>query len=179
MRAIQLLRPGWRSLAIHESSPAQRGVSAKLMRECPRYVPTQYPELDLARQHFDDCLFDLVITQDVFEHLLEPDLAIREIMRTLKLGGMHIMTVPIVRKDQPSERRAARDGTHLKDPEYHANPVGEGSLVTVDWGYDIADYLADRSGCPTTIIMIEDRQQGICAEYNEIIITTKGVVPGI
>ena len=179
MRVIQLLYPDWRSLKVHESSPAERGVSAKLKRECPGYVPTQYPELDLERQHFGNEVFDLVITQDVFEHLLEPDLAIREIVRTLKPGGAHIMTVPIVRKGQHSERRAARDRTHLKEPEYHANPVGEGSLVTVDWGYDIADYLTEKSGSPTNIFMIDDRRRGICAEYNDVVVTRKNAPPAI
>ena len=118
---ISRFYPNWRDLAIHESSPGNRGASVKLRRECPRYIETQYdpalglgnihPERgyrseDLEAQTFEDECFDLVITQDVFEHLFDPAQALREIGRTLKPGGAHIFTVPIVNGSKPSVRRA-------------------------------------------------------------------------
>jgi hypothetical protein len=54
-----------------------------------------------------------------------------------------------------------------------------GSLVTVDWGYDIAQYLAAQSGFPTTIFTIDDIEQGIRAEYIEVVVTTKTKLPGL
>lgn len=196
MRVVGMLYPNWRELKIHESSPAARGASRKLKEQCASYVASQYvPPVplgerhpdgficqDLEKQTFEDEAFDLVITQDVFEHLLHPDRAIREIGRTLRPGGAHIMTVPIVNKSRPSRRRASLiDGAivHHVEPEYHGNPVGDGSLVTVDWGYDIGDFLAFHSGMPTTIVYIDDITAGIRAEYIEVVVNRKSSVPNL
>jgi SAM-dependent methyltransferase len=190
---VQSLYPRWRELAIHESSPRRSASSLKLARESVGYIASHYVPgaepgsawngfvvQDLEKQTFADEAFGMVITQDVFEHLFDPGRAIREIVRTLRPGGAHIMTVPIVRKSEPSRCRASLDDgevVHHLEPEWHGNPLGGGSLVTIDWGYDIADYLAVHSGCATSIHSIEDRGRGICAEYIEVVVTRKGAVP--
>ena len=198
MAVLTSFYPDWRSLAVHESSPAGRGVSAKLQAECAGYVPSQFdaaipvgerhPHLhyvsqDLEAQSFPDGCFDLVIAQDVFEHLFRPDLAIREIRRTLRPGGACLMTAPLVRKGQPSRRRASRmDGgvVHHQEPLYHANPVDEtGSLVTIDWGFDIADYLSEHSGMTTTIHYFDDRSRGLQAELLEVVVCRRSQAPSL
>lgn len=190
--------PMWRSMRIHECSPANRGISAKMQRECPLYVGTHYnPSVpfgsigphgyrseDLEAQTFDDGIFDLVVTQDVFEHLLRPDLAIKEIARTLKPGGAHICTVPMVRKHSPSIRRAeliSGKVHHLvAKPEYHGNPIDpSGSLVTVAWGYDLAGYLAHHSQLIVTIVDVDNIDKGIRADLNEVLVCRKLPVPHI
>jgi SAM-dependent methyltransferase len=133
---------------------------------------------NLERQTFDDASFDLVITQDVFEHVFRPDLAIAEIARTLRPGGAHICTVPIILKNAPSKRRASFDDRggiiHHLEPVYHANPISElGSLVTVDWGYDILSYLSQHSGLDTAMVIIDDLDRGIRAEYIDVLIGRK------
>jgi len=190
MMVIDLLYPEWRSLAIHESSPGDRGTTKKLERECANYCSSQYdpsipwgsinPSLghrseNLEAQTFADGSFDLVITQDVFEHIFHPGQAMREIARTLKPGGAHIGTVPIVRKRLPSRRRAqiGADGVvqHLLPAEYHNNPVDAGgSLVTIDWGYDIAGYMTRESGLSTLLFSIDDLTRGVRAEYLEVMV---------
>lgn len=192
MRVLAQIAPDWRDRAIHESSPCT-AASQRLASQAPAYVASQYaegfeagsihPEFgqrveDLERQTFADAQFDIVVTQDVFEHVFAPDLAIAEIARTLKPGGFHICTVPIMNKAGPSVRRARRraDGSveHLAPEVYHGNPVDpRGALVTVDWGYDIADYLDQHSGLNTTIWTIEDMSQGISAEYIEVLVNRK------
>ena len=195
MRTIEILYPNWRDLEIHESSPSARGASLKMRDQCKGYVASQFFEdvppgekrgdffsQDLEKQTFEDESFDLVVTQDVFEHIFRPDLAIQEICRTLRPGGAHIMTVPIVNKEKPSVRRASlADGivTHHAEPEYHGNPVGDGSLVTIDWGFDIADYLTERSGHSTTLFTINDHERGIEAEYIEVVVTRKSPAPAL
>ena len=63
---------------------------------------------DLEQQTFDDESFDLVVAQDVMEHVFHPDRAYREIWRTLKPGGLYIHTTPIYKKNRvTSERRAS------------------------------------------------------------------------
>lgn len=117
------------------------------------------------------------MTQDVFEHLFHPDKAIAEIARTLRPGGAHVMTVPIILKDKPSRPRATiADGeVVMHGPvEYHGNPVdSSGSLVTRDWGYDIADYLFEHSAMPTSIFYIDDMSRGIRAEFIDIVVSRK------
>ncbi len=192
MATIEMLRPAWRDLVIHESSPGPGGASEKLAAGCLTYIashydtsirfgashPTRgYQSEDLEHQTFSDESFDLVVTQDVFEHLFDPLAAAREIMRTLKPGGLHIASVPIVLKDQPSRRRADLIGgsvNHRVTPEYHGNPIDDsGSLVTVDWGYDICAHLTAASGAPHWLISIDDISRGIRADLNEILVGQK------
>jgi SAM-dependent methyltransferase len=195
MCAIAAIQPDWRRLAIHESSPGQGGLSAKLQRECPLYVASQYDRSirfgerhpfghrseDLEAQTFGDASFDLVVTQDVFEHLFRPDEAIREIARTLKPGGAYLMTVPLVGKEQPTTRRASLIGgevVHHLEPQHHGNPIDpNGSLVTIDWGYDIAAILSEASGMPTTIESFDDPRRGLQAEYLDVVVCRKPDAP--
>jgi SAM-dependent methyltransferase len=132
---------------------------------------------DLEAQTFEDESFDLVVTQDVFEHVFHPDKAIKEIARTLSTGGAHICTVPIVKKSMPSSRRASLvDGQviHHVPPEFHGNPVDDaGALVTIDWGYDIAGYLSNASGLVSTLHHIDDLSRGIRAEFIEVMVNAK------
>ena len=192
---LEQVAPGWRSAKIHESSPGDG--SLKFARECADYTPTHYdPHIpfgtlseeggyrseDLEAQTFADETFDLVITQDVFEHIFEPGRAIAEIARTLKPGGMHICTVPLVRNAQRSARRAKRspDGEvmHLAPPEYHYNPIDpDGALVTIDWGFDISDYFDRNSGLNTTVFQIDDLTRGIRAQFNEVLVSRKPLIP--
>jgi len=134
---------------------------------------------NLERLTFPDESVDLHITQDVFEHLFDHAAAFREIARTLRPGGAHVFTTPLVRKNEPTQFRAALapDGTvvHLiEPPEYHRNPISsEGSLVTVDWGYDIANFIFKTSGLFTEIVFLDILECGIRAEYIEVLITRK------
>lgn len=151
MLAIDHYFPKWREAVIHESSPTQRGASLRLSEECPQYIPSQYfPDHkpgtmvgntrseNLESLSFPDESIDLHITQDVLEHIFHPSKAFKELARTLKPGGMHIFTVPLVNKGKPSELRARLEGNqiaHLKPEQYHGNPVGDGrpwSLSTGD-----------------------------------------------
>ena len=194
MHITATLYPQWRNLRIHESSPVNRGASKKLAAEARQYTPTQFSKKlalgayhplkrwrneDLETQTFADESFDLVVTQDVFEHLFNPDAAFNEIARTLRPGGAHIFSVPIVNgRDQPSTVRAVRhpDGNieHYAKPEYHGNPIDQsGSLVTIDWGYDIVDRIKASSGLDTEIYLLDALHLGIRAELLEILVTRK------
>jgi hypothetical protein len=122
------------------------------------------------------------VTQDVFEHVLRPGRGFAEIARTLKPGGAHIFTVPLVNKDKPSKMRVEVDAagavSHLESPVYHGNPIdAQGSLVTIDWGFDISDHIRDACGLDTEIIRIDDLSKGIRAEYIEVLVTTKPATP--
>lgn len=193
---VEMFYPGWRDLRMHESSPSNRGASRKFRTGCASYVASQYDPVlgfgnlhpsqgyrseDLEEQTFAGESFDMVLTQDVFEHLFAPDRAIREIARTLRPGGAHILTVPIVNGTRPSQRRARRDSagiSFLAEAQYHGNPMsGDGSLVTIDWGYDIVDYLSAHSGLSVSMVYIDDLSRGLRASRNEVLICRKLLPP--
>src|SRR5262249_32035517 len=106
----------------------------------------------------------------------------REIARTLKPGGAHVFTTPLVNKHTPTTVCARRrpDGAieHLEPPEYHGNPVSpDGALVTMRWGYDITRIIFETSGLYTDTIMVDSLDLGIRAEYPEVLISHKPSVP--
>jgi len=196
-RALALIlhevSPNWRELTIHESSPAQRGLSARMAREAPGYLATQYfrhaaagslvagvRNEDLENQTFLDETFDLVITLDVMEHIFDPERVYREIYRTLKNGGYYLHTFPIrksvVEAFKALARRTANGSIqHLTaTPEYHGNPVDDrGSLVVYDYGYDITRQIADWAPFDVRISRFWDQTHGIIGEYTEVIICYK------
>ena len=191
MVALEMFYPNWRELVIHESSPVLRGVSKTLKEGCANYLPTQYfvgqplGEIfngvrceNLEKMTFADESIDLHISQDVAEHVFDPSAAFKEIARTLRPGGAHVFTVPIVRKQDPSRRRAVlqADNTvrHIEPAQYHGNPVdASGALVTIDWGYDILSYISEACGLNTIMLYFDDLQRGLRAEYIEVLITRK------
>lgn len=191
MAVVEERYPGWRALTIHESSPGNRGASRRFREECEQYIPSQwfdgtplgamvggYRCENLEQLTFDDASIDLHVTQDVLEHVLRPERAFAEIARTLKPGGAHVFTVPLVNKERPTSRRVVvqADGSlsHLAPPSYHGNPIDpNGSLVTLDWGFDICDHIAAACGLRTEIIRIDDLSRGIRAEYIEVLVTSR------
>jgi SAM-dependent methyltransferase len=89
--------PNWKSLALLESSPGNRGRSVILKRQAKKYTETQFyvnemPGIfvngvcneDLENHTFKNVSFDLLITSDVMEHIYEPEKAFKEINKTLK-----------------------------------------------------------------------------------------------
>jgi SAM-dependent methyltransferase len=189
---LQEVTPNWRDLNIHESSPENRGISKKIQKETKSYIATQlYPGIALGRMHqgfrnedlqrltFEDNEFDLFVSLDVFEHVPDPRLAFREIWRTLKPNGVLLSTFP-VRKAQvaPVDPRVAFHGdgtiTHLKEPEYHGNPVNpDGSLVTVDYGYEIHQKISEWAPFDVRVYRFNDKEHGILGEYTEVLLCRK------
>lgn len=119
IQVLNLSYPGWRDLSIFESSPGGMG-SEKLQAECVRYVPSHFwPNIelgtvfqgirceDLAHLTFPDGSFDLVVTQDVFEHVLQPERAFSEVARILRPGGGARVYSPFLSPTQ--DIRASRD----------------------------------------------------------------------
>lgn len=189
MYVIEEVLPNYKNLTIHESSPGQRGASVKLRQNCSNYIASHYfpdskldyvdgyKNIDIQNQNFDDEMFDLVVTQDVFEHLPDPEKAIKEIYRTLKPGGYFISTIPLVNKFSPTEQWAVLENGKVKflhEPEYHGNPINEdGSPVFFHYGYDIAHSFDEWTNMQTIMIKIEKPEYGIEAEYIEVIVSQK------
>jgi len=188
IKVLQAEFPNWRKLQIYESSPCGAS-SRKLKNECKKYLPSQYyPDLqpgtykhgfrceNLEKLTFTDGSFDLVVTQDVFEHVLHPAQAFREIARTLKPGGAHVFTVPLYRGQETVIRAGGETNEiiYFKEPMYHGNPVDKkGSLVVTDWGDDIFDFIYANSGMTTEIMTFHDKSLGLEAEFLDVLVSRK------
>lgn len=185
---LQREAPGWRDANIHESSP-DGAFSRKLSIDAGRYTYSQYfPGFpsgslvdgvrceDLRSMSFEDESFDIFITQDVLEHVPDPDRAFTEIHRVLRPGGIHVFTVPC--GDRPTRERARLlpDGAmeHLLPPEFHGNPVDpNGSLVVTDWGPDLLERIEAVTGCRTERSVFNDRRLGLLGEFLDVFVTRK------
>jgi glycosyltransferase involved in cell wall biosynthesis/SAM-dependent methyltransferase len=102
---------------------------------------------DLARLTFADNTFDLVISQDVIEHVPDPRQAFAETARVLRPGGAHIFTIPHSPELTRSVTRAklgANGVEYILPPEHHGDPLrAEGALVFTDFGADLGAILED------------------------------------
>ena len=194
VQVLEIFFPTWRELTVHESSPGGPA-SNKLARECQHLIQTHwFPHVplgekhngfrceDLERQTFPNACFDLVISQDVFEHVLDPARGFAEVARTLRPGGAHVFTIPWYYW-QPTFVRAARDAAgaiqYFAEPDYHGNPIDpQGSLVVTEWGADFCDFVYRVSGLTTTAVHMRDRQRGIEAAFIEVFISRKAAVGG-
>ena len=94
--------------------------------------------LDLQELPFENNYFDLIISEDVLEHVIDIQRAFHEINRVLKIEGRHIFTVPI------HENRETKSRIGNPKEIFHCDPIRpEGALVITDFGNDVITILAD------------------------------------
>lgn len=95
---------------------------------------------------FPDHAFDLIISQDVLEHVAHPERAFREFRRVLRAGGTLLLSVPFDPRRRRTLRRAeigvAGEVVHHLPPDYHFDPLDPaGCLVFSEFGWDILELL--------------------------------------
>jgi GT2 family glycosyltransferase len=100
---------------------------------------------DIENLSFPDAQLDLIVSNDVFEHVPHPAKAFAECARVLKPGGVLLATIPFHSANDLTIIRARLDYgqlEHILSPAYHGNPVSEdGSLVFTDFGWDLLDVI--------------------------------------
>lgn len=105
---------------------------------------------DLHELSFGDGSKDVILSLDVLEHVHNPLLAVQEIERVLAPGGLAVVTFPFFSDREITVRRSNLvDGTveNLLPAEFHGNPLGGGSLVFSEFGWDfIREVLANIPG---------------------------------
>lgn len=98
---------------------------------------------------FSDNSFDVVISQDVLEHIFDYKKAISEMARVLRPGGLLFMTVPFVLNQYDHLKKADKDAqgnlTFLEEPEYHGDPLNpeNGVLCYRYYGWKLLDQLQE------------------------------------
>lgn len=184
--------PALREMQVYEPSPTQP-TAEYLERHSGRYIWSQYSadaegdqsedllNQDLQSLRFPDQSFDLVVSQDVFEHIAEPRRALSEVARVLKPGGSHIFTIPWYpdQQTEPRARNVGRDVVHLHPPEYHSDPNSrDRSLVFTRFGGDIEKIISNSSEMMTCVIEANDRRKGIRGDSLYIFHSTKQALYG-
>jgi SAM-dependent methyltransferase len=111
---------------------------------------------DLQCVSFPDRSFDMVITQDVLEHVRDPWIAFKEVHRVLKFQGYHVFTIPY-HKGLKTVKRIQPEGdrdVYLLPKAHHGDGIRDG-LVYTDFGDDIVDVL-NEIGFMTDIVVSND-----------------------
>ena len=102
---------------------------------------------DAENLSFPDRQLDLIVSNDVFEHVPNPSKAFSECVRSLKLGSTLITTIPFFAERNNSVARARLQNGKLENilpAEFHGNPISDdGSLVFTDFGWDILQKMRD------------------------------------
>ncbi len=112
--------------------------------ESRRGLPSDVIHQDLEALSHETSSIDILVSNDVLEHVSDPEQGIREIARVLRPGGVALIGIPIQPNCDESVSRARYirgSLEHLLEPVYHGNPLDPkgGSLVFTDFGWDIVD----------------------------------------
>jgi hypothetical protein len=96
---------------------------------------------DVENLSFPDDTLDLIVSNDVFEHVPNPAKAFTECARVLKVDGVMLATIPFHSNKEESITRSKLINErleHILPPLFHGNPVSaDGSLVYTDFGWDV------------------------------------------
>jgi SAM-dependent methyltransferase len=142
------LWPQRKDLKIFE--PCPRGPQAMFLRDKFDYYAPEFDAekikaganpkeyADLQNLAFAEETFDVIITSDVFEHVREDAKGYREVYRTLKTGGIFLLTVPYDHHREKTLVRVAVEGDKdifLMEPRYHGG--GGSTLAYREYGRDL------------------------------------------
>lgn len=98
---------------------------------------------DILHPSFEPESFDLIVHNEVLEHVADYQRAISECSRLLVTGGQMVFTTPFFfRVEKTVQRTAIVDSEvkYLLPAVYHGNPISnKGSLVFFDFGWDILE----------------------------------------
>lgn len=140
-------------------TPTSYGPIYNTLKKHPKFIFSEYfsrPELkggqyfrgirfeDLQSLSFQDNSIDLIITQEVFEHVEKPYMAFKEINRVLKPNGIHLFTIPIGTNKKTDHFFDDEGNLLIKHIKYHKDPLRpEGAIVFTQFAQDIIEILND------------------------------------
>jgi SAM-dependent methyltransferase len=119
------------------------------MVESSEYLPGMEPGAvvggirneDAQNLSFDDCSFDLITSNQVFEHVPDVVKCFRECRRVLKPGGSLLFTVPLYDATETQQVATLEGGAirWLSQPEYHSSRSTGRNSVPVFWRFSVHD----------------------------------------
>ena len=126
MLVLSIVRPDWRQARLWDIAPSGPA-SARLKRECEPYLASHYRagvpagaivdgmrNEDLERPSLPDGSMDVIVSSDVFEHVIDIDVALAQIARVLTPDGVHVWTVPQISTLMTSKPRVRRGPAGLE-----------------------------------------------------------------
>tara|TARA_B110000858_G_scaffold49124_1_gene56640 strand:+ start:13857 stop:14654 length:798 start_codon:yes stop_codon:yes gene_type:complete len=160
---IDVLRdvmPGFEEKSMYELS--SRGPFVKFLKDsgvalsCSEYFEDIEPGKlkngvqcqDVQRLTYDDKIFDVCTSSEVFEHVPNDKQGFSEVCRVLRKDGVFVFTVPLDLKSNTLERallNSKGDIEHLHEPEYHIDPIREHEPILAfrSYGVDILERLTE------------------------------------
>lgn len=135
---------------------------------------------------FEDSSLDLVVASEIFEHLISPLLFLEETSRTLKPGGLMLLTTPnvshigaIVRllMGGSNYERLERSPMFLHEDEWRGHirfySKEEMTWLADRYGFDLVDHLYYHDDYPVDVL----RRQGLKPRLSRWIRRAVGLVP--
>ena len=100
---------------------------------------------DALNLSFDNESIDIIISNDVFEHVPDIHKTLSDAYRVLKKQGTLLISIPFNHNSEVTKQRAILEHgkiKHLQPEVYHGNPLSEkGSLVFYDYGWDFLNFV--------------------------------------
>jgi len=148
-----------------------------ILQKIPKLLYSEYAPRNKSIHHedlqslsYEESSLDLVLTSDTLEHVPDYLRALKEIHRTLKPGGLHIFTAPLISSRKTRRRVALDDGQVRKimKGSYHGSGEPD-NLVATEFGLDFLDDLRS-IGFSTTIYFANPIDMD---EVNFVLVTRK------
>ncbi|SEA43271.1 class I SAM-dependent methyltransferase [Nitrosospira multiformis] len=119
---------------------------------------------DVMNMSFETRSIDLIVSNDVFEHVPDFSKALQECARVLSSNGLMIATIPFDPNRDKSEVRAKIINNHVNfilPAQYHGNPLSEeGCLVFHDFGWDVLEEFSEAGFSSTRCEVYADHKFG-------------------
>lgn len=153
------------ALHIRGRFPMSLGVEYLLTeKDRDAWFPIQH--CDIENPPFDADRFDVVVSNDVLEHVADLDAGLAGMAKVLKPGGIMISTIPFIYTQHKTiEKAKLVDGKieHFGEPEYHGNPIDPegGSLVFNLPGWDIIERCRAAGFSDAAMIFVADTERAI------------------
>jgi ubiquinone/menaquinone biosynthesis C-methylase UbiE len=128
----------------------------------------EIPNQDLRMLTYASNSFDLVLCNEIFEHVQDLDRSFAEITRVLRPGGRLLATCPLAFGQQESIIKAVHDNTtgqvhYLSEAELHGDPIRpeSGSLVYRIPGWEVLNQLKKAGLAQATMHLVASWKYGV------------------
>ena len=149
------------------------GALHKTMKTLPGISYSEFQPDDHSVRHenlmsltYPEEVFDLVLHSDTLEHVPDVHVALLEIWRVLKPGGVSVFSMPIIRDGRGTIRRAmlSKNGSveHLKPASFHGGSFQSTRqyLVFTEFGEDFPEFFK-KSGFKHILIEHTENQAAV------------------